>query len=42
MVMVAAAAAAAAVVGTLDRDQQPDTVQVAHGHIFAGRRLGKT
>jgi hypothetical protein len=40
--MVIVAAAAAVVAGTLDRDQQPGTVQVAHGHIFAGRHLGKT
>lgn len=34
--------AAAAVAGTLGRGRRLDTAQVAHGHIFAGRRREKT
>lgn len=41
-VVAVAAAAAAAVAGTLGRGRRPDTAQVAHGHIFAGRRREKT
>lgn len=40
--MSAAVVAAAAVAGTLGRGRRPDTAQVAHGHIFAGRRREKT
>jgi hypothetical protein len=33
---------AVAVAGTLGRDRKLGTAQVAHGHIFAGRRREKT
>ena len=42
MVIVADAAAVVVVAGTLGRDWQLDTARVAHGHISAGRRRGKT
>ena len=40
--VIVAAAAAVVVAGTLGRDWQLDTARVAHGHISAGRRRGKT
>jgi hypothetical protein len=42
MIAAAADVDVVAVAGTLGRDRKLGTAQVAHGHIFAGRRREKT